>query len=220
MAMLNLVKIPIRAMDLSPGSRLLIPDVTWEQYETLLVDLGEDRHVPRISYWNQTLEIMAPLPEHERSIVVIADLVKVLLRLQRRPWESLRSTTFKQANLAGVEPDDCFYIQNQQAVIGKDRIDLAIDPPPDLAIESDVTSKTKTEAYQAIGVPELWIYDSGQLTIYRFQAGTYLDSEISPTFPELSIKELIPQVLQRAKEIGSSQALFEFEDNLRAKMQK
>ena len=87
MTRLNLVKLPITTIDVSPGSHLLINDVTWEQYEMLLADLGDDRHIPRINYCNHTLEVMAPLPEHERAIVVIADLVKVILRLQRRPWE-------------------------------------------------------------------------------------------------------------------------------------
>jgi Uma2 family endonuclease len=219
MTLLNLVKVPVTTIHLSPGSHLLINDVTWEQYETLLTDLGEKRHFPRINYWNQTLEVMAPLPEHERAIVVIADLVKVMLRLQRRPWESLRSTTFKRLNLAGVEPDDCFYIQNQQAIIGKNRIDLTVDPPPDLAIESDVTSKTKTEAYRAIGVPELWIYEAGRLTIYQLRDDLYVESDISLIFPTVPIKTLIPQVVQRAKEIGSSQALLEFEDELRTQME-
>ena len=218
MTTLNLVTLPITTIELSPGSHLLINDVTWTQYEALLAHRGDHRRLPRIHYWNRTLDIMAPLPELERVIVVIADVVKIILRLQQRPWESLRSTTFKRLNLAGVEPDDCFYIQNQQAIIGKDRIDLAVDPPPDLAIESDVTSKTKTEAYQAIGVPELWIYDTGKLTIYELQAGDYQDVDTSPTFPTLPIKDLIPQVLQRAKTIGSSQALMECEQAVRSQI--
>ncbi|MEO1093374.1 MAG: hypothetical protein AAFX01_00560 [Cyanobacteria bacterium J06638_28] len=89
MALLNLVKIPIKTVDLAPGSRLQVPNVTWQQYETLLEDLGAKRRTPQLSYCHQTLAIMAPLPEYERSIVVIADLVKVILRLQKRPWESL-----------------------------------------------------------------------------------------------------------------------------------
>ncbi len=218
MSVLRTVNIPITTIDLSAGSHLLINDVTWEQYEALLAYRDANSHLPRINYWNHTLEIMAPLPEHERAIVVIADFVKAILRLQHRPWESLRSTTFKHLNLAGVEPDDCFYIQNQPAVIGKDRIDLAVDPPPDLAIESDLTSKTKTEAYQVIGVPELWIYNAGKLTLYQLQAGQYRETDISPNFPELPIKTLIPQIVQRAKEIGSSQALLEFEEALRKRM--
>ena len=36
------------------------------------------------------------------------------------------------------------------------------DPPPDLAIETSVASKTKLDAYEAIAVPELWIFDGGK----------------------------------------------------------
>lgn len=101
-------------------------------------------------------------------------------------------------------------------MIGKDRIDLTVNPPPDLAIESDVTSKTQTEAYEAIGVPELWIYDAGNLRISHLQADKYVEHETSLTFPDLPIKTMIPQVLQQAKAIGSSQALMIFEDELRS----
>jgi Uma2 family endonuclease len=212
MSLINLVKIPIKGIDLSPGSRLLIPEITWEQYEALLEELEGDRHTPRIHYCNGTLEIMSPLPRHERAIVIIADLVKALLRVQKRPWESLRSTTFKRQGIAGVEPDDCFYIQNYRAVIGKDRIDLAIDPPPDLAIESDVTSKTEADAYIAIRVPELWVYSNGQLRVNLLQNGEYVESCVSLIFPDLPITEIIPHVVERAWEIGTSQALLEFED--------
>jgi Uma2 family endonuclease len=202
---------PIRQIQLQPGSVISIPNIHWQEFEEILEELGEKR-ITRIAYSQETLEIMAPLPEHERAIVVIADLVKVILRIQRRPWESLRSSTFKRINMAGVEPDDCFYIQNQQAVIGKNRLDLTIDPPPDLAIESDVTSKTRTDAYLVIRVPELWIYDSGKLKINLLSDDRYVESATSPTFPELPIPEIIPKAVERAKQIGTSQALLEFED--------
>ncbi|MEM6837180.1 MAG: Uma2 family endonuclease [Cyanobacteria bacterium P01_C01_bin.120] len=215
MTLLNLVKIPIKTIDLAPGSRLQVQDVTWQQYTALLEDLGQDRRTPQFCYCHQTLEIMAPLPEHERSIVVIADLVKVILRLQQRSWESLRSSTLKREGIAGVEPDDCFYIQNQQAIIGKDRLDLTVDPPPDLAIESDVTSKTQIAAYEAIGVPELWVYNSGNLRIFHLTINQYAEAETSQTFPNLPLKQLIPQVLQQAKAIGTSQALKAFEEKLK-----
>lgn len=123
---------PIQNMTLEPGSTATFQDVSWLDFEAMLQDLGEDRS-SRISYFNHTLEIMVPLPDHERSIVLTSDIVKLLLRLQKRPWESLRSTTFKTALMAaGVEPDDCFYIENYKAVIGKSRINLDSDPPPDL----------------------------------------------------------------------------------------
>ncbi|MEO0349736.1 MAG: Uma2 family endonuclease [Cyanobacteria bacterium P01_A01_bin.15] len=122
--------------------------------------LGEAR-TSRIAYSRNILELMVPLLDHKRSKVLISDIIKILLR-QERDWESLGSTTFRgQMETAGVEPDDCFFIENYQTVIGKNRLDLTIDLPPDLAIESDYTSKTKLEAYIALKVPELWIYDRG-----------------------------------------------------------
>ncbi len=212
MTVVSLVKIPIKTIDLSPGSHLLIPEVTWDQYEALLEELGEDRRTPRIHYCHGKLEIISPLPRHERAIVVIADLIKILLRVQKRPWESLRSTTFKRTGIAGVEPDDCFYIQNFRAVIGKDRINLAIDPPPDLALESDLTSKTEASAYIAIQVPELWVYGEGRLTINLLLDGAYVESSVSPTFPGLAMIEIVPNIVERAWEVGTSLALAEFED--------
>ena len=73
------VAIPIRAMTLSPGSHILIENVSWEQYEALLAELGEERLVPRINYCRNTLELMASLPAHERQNRIIADIVKALL---------------------------------------------------------------------------------------------------------------------------------------------
>lgn len=84
MPFLNVNRLSIKALNLSPGGHLLIPDVTWEQYEALLEDLGEERRVPRINYCNGTLEIMSPLPAHERPHRIIADIVKAILDAQDR----------------------------------------------------------------------------------------------------------------------------------------
>jgi Uma2 family endonuclease len=85
------------------------------------------------------------------------------------------------------------------------------DPPPDLAIECDVTSKTTLEAYQGIKVPELWVYDSGKLTIYILQNDNYIQSEISPTFPNIDLTQIIPDAVERSWQVGSYQALEELE---------
>jgi Uma2 family endonuclease len=198
-------------LQLAPGQKVTLQPVSWQRFEEILDELS-DRRSSRIAYADGILEIMAPLPEHERSKVAISDLVKIVLRLQKRRWEPLGSTTFKREGMAaGIEPDDCFYIQNYQAVIGKDRIDLSVDPPPDLAIKTDVTSKTERNAYEALGVPELWIYSSGMLSINILDQGQYVESQSSLIFPKIAIADLIPQYLQRAKEVGVSQSLEEFE---------
>lgn len=203
------ITIPIRAITLSPGSHLLIDDVSWEQYEALLEELGEHRRVPRINYYGNILELMAPLPLHERPHRMIGYIVTALLDAQERAWEDFGSTTFKQPKQAGLEPDICFYIQNSERMRDRQRLDMAVDPPPDLAIESDVTSKTTLDAYLAIRVPEIWIYDNAKLSIYVLQTNGYIESPNSPTFPELPIVDMIPRLVQQAFEQGTSQMLRE-----------
>jgi Uma2 family endonuclease len=206
------VKTEISRICLDPGSTITIPDVEWSEFELILQELGESRS-SRIAYSQNTLEIMVPLPDHERSKVLISDIVKILLRKQNRDWESLGSTTFRRkVKSAGIEPDDCFYIHNYEAVIGKNRLDLAKDPPPDLAIESDHTSKTKLDAYLLLQIPELWVYDGG-LKIYVLTGDRYAERETSPLFSAIAIKSIVAQVMEQAQKIGSSRALRAVEES-------
>jgi Uma2 family endonuclease len=200
---------PVSQMRLAPGSVVTIPNVSWQEFESILQELGE-RRAARVAYSKGTLEIMVPLPEHEKPKDLISDIVKTLLKMAGRRYEPFGSTTFRLENTAGVEPDACFYIQNYQSMIGRRRLQPD-DPPPDLAIETDVTSKTTLDAYEAIGVPELWIYSSGRLTIYLLRNRQYVKSDTSPTFPETPITQIIPTVVERAWQVGSVQALEEFE---------
>jgi Uma2 family endonuclease len=200
---------PVSQITLSPGSVVTIPNISWLEFESILQELGEKRRT-RIAYSNSTLEIMVPLPEHERPKDLISDIVKILLKSAGRRYEPFGSTTFKREGAAGVEPDACFYILNYQRMINRRRL-LPDDPPPDLAIETDVTSKTKIDAYKIIGVPEVWVYDSGRLRIYLLQDGEYVESDMSPNFPEIAIAQLIPATVERAWQVGNLQALEELE---------
>ncbi len=131
---------------------------------------------------------MAPLPEHEVSKKIIGNLVEILLEELDMEFWSLGSTTFDQEEMdAGVEPDDCFYIQNEAAVRGKDRIDLNVDPPPDLAIEIDITSRTRFNNYEVLGVPELWRWRGNRLEINVLINGKYIAATASAIFPNLPI---------------------------------
>lgn len=205
------VQKPVSMMQLAPGSLFAIPNVTWGEFEAILEELGE-RRSSRIAYSNGTLEIIVPLPEHEKPTDLISDIIKLLLKSTKRRYEPYRSTTFK-GNNAGVEPDACFYIQNYERMIGYQRL-KADDPPPDLAIETDVTSKTTLDAYQALGVPEVWIYDRGRLTIYLLRDSGYVESPRSPNFPEFQLEQMIPATVDRAARVGICQALEELEANV------
>ena len=204
------VTIPIKNIQLDPGSLMTIRDVTWEQFEAILEEREAAGIRTRIAYIKGTLEIMSPLPIHERPHRIIGHIVTAILDIQERDWEDFSSTTFrKKAKQAGLEPDTCFYIQNSAEVRDRKRIDLTVDPPPDLAIESDVTSLTTLDIYQALEVPEVWIYTEKKFTINVLIDGKYVESSSSPTFPNLPILELIPQLVDRAFTEGSSKMLRE-----------
>ena len=198
--------IPIDNIQLAPGNTISIRNLSWQDFETILSDLGERRST-RIAYYRGTLEIMSPLAIHERPHRIIADIVKTLLDLEGKDWEDFGSTTLKRPEVAGVEPDTCLYIQNVDRIRGC--IDLNLDdyPPPDLAIESDVTSITLVSAYRAMRVPEIWIYRDRALTINLLDGDIYQKSDFSLAFPELPIITLIPQLVQSAIERGTSQML-------------
>ncbi|MEG4573342.1 Uma2 family endonuclease [Microcoleus sp. N3A4] len=200
---------PVSQITLSPGSVVTIPNISWLEFESILQELGEKRRT-RIAYSNSTLEIMVPLLDREIPKDLISDIVKILLKSAGRRYEPFGSTTFKREGAAGVEPDACFYILNYQRMISRRRL-LPDDPPPDLAIETDVTSKTTIDAYKIIGVPEVWVYDIGRLRIYLLQDGEYVESDMSPNFPEIAIAQLIPATVERAWQVGNLQALEEFE---------
>lgn len=209
MTTLTLTLKPVSQIKLDPGSVVTISNVSWLEFESILQELGEKRST-RIAYSKGTLQIMVPLPEHEIPKDLISDIVKTLLKAVGIRYQPFGSTTFKREGVAGVEPDACFYIENYQIMIGRRRLEPG-DPPPDLAIETDVTSKTTLNAYEAIAVPELWVYDRGKLTIYLLRDGKYIKSETSPTFPNIPITQIIPGVVERAWQVGSYQALEEFE---------
>jgi Uma2 family endonuclease len=210
-----MVTLQLRQLYVPEGQRVLFYNVRWQEFEAILEELGEHRS-NRLAYSQGTLEIVAPLPEHEKAKVIIGDLVKVLLDELDLNWESLGSSTFKREDMtAGIEPDDCFYIQNHALMIGRERIDLNVDPPPDLAIEIDVFSKTQVNAYEALRIPEIWRFSNHQLFIYLFQNRTYVESPNSLIFPDLPIKEWITQYLKVSRIQGTSPTLRAFRKCIR-----
>ena len=195
-------------IDLPPGTIVHFPG-TIVDYEQLLERLG-DRAIPRVRFRDNRILLMSPLPEHGNEIDVLSDLIKALLRRQEKDWQSFHPITLRFGNEAGLEPDACFYIDNYRAILGKRKLDLSIDPPPDLAIEIDVTSFTRIEDYISLAIPEVWIYQKNELKIYQFTNGSYLATDTSNIFPDFPVKQTIPQYVERAWLVGSSVALREF----------
>ena len=170
---------------LERGQNLLLKNIGWQQFKTLLGELGESR-ATRLSYSHGILEIMSPLTVHEFSKRILGDFVEALLEEQEIEYWPLGSTTFENEKMEqAVEPDECFFIQNEAKVRGKKRIDLTRDPPPDLVIEIDITSHTRLKNYERLGVPEFWKFDGEKLEIYLYKEGHYISSENSSIFPNI-----------------------------------
>lgn len=195
-----------------PGHQVLLQNVSWSELEQILDELGENR-ATRISYSNGTLELMTPLATHENNKAMISDFVRILLEELGKEYRNLGSTTLKNAKMKqAVEPDECFYIQNEHLVRGIQRLDLSILPPPDLAIEIDLTARTRFNHYEQLGVPELWRYDGTKLEINILSSGKYLASEESLQFSGFPLKEVLPQFLEATQTQGKVSILKQFRD--------
>ncbi len=173
--------------------RFVIHNVSWEKYEALLELFGDGG--PKMNYCRGDLELMSPLIPHERYKRLFGFMVEALTEELDIERNALGSTTFrKQMAEKGLEPDECYLIANAGKMVSERTPDLEIDPPPDLAIEIEITNSLvdKLSIYAGIGVPELWRYDGEALTVLLLQPdGTYQVSETSRTFPFLPMGELV-----------------------------
>lgn len=165
---------------------LVLDGVSWDFYERVLTEIGDSSM--RVSFDNGSIEIMAPLAEHENPKEAIGSLIDVLTLELNIPIARFGSTTFRREDrLKGLEPDKCYYLANADRVRGMKAFDPAIHPPPDLAIEIEVTRRSipRQPIYAGLGVPELWRYDSRKrLTVLLLSArGDYVSAERSPSFP-------------------------------------
>jgi Uma2 family endonuclease len=180
-----------------PDEIIRLSGISWNTYETLLEEL-RDRRL-RLTYNRGNLEIMAPSPEHELSKEVLGRFIDTIAEEFEINIYPLGSTTFKQPELSGAEPDKCFYIHNIAVVQGKRRLNMAEDPAPDLIVEIDITSSSQNrlQVYADLGVAEVWIYNGESLIVHQLQNGNYQANPTSQFFANLSISA-IADWLQRS----------------------
>jgi Uma2 family endonuclease len=200
-------------IQIPPGSVLRMPG-TWDDYCQLRDSRG-DGSIPRLKYQPGEILLMSPLPRHGREAHLIARIVEIILESQDRNYEAFTPITMDLPEVSGIEPDYCFYIDNWQAAVGKDRIDWELELPPDLAIEIDVTSYTSEQYFLPYSVPEVWIFKKYRLMIYQLVDGKYEVSETSRYFPNLSLQDTIDLCFATAKEQGTGTAMSELRRSLR-----
>jgi Uma2 family endonuclease len=182
------------------GQGLVLGSVSWPTYERLL-RIFDGRHL-RITYDRGELEIMTLSPEHERFKHLLALLIAVLIEELGWNMAGFGSMTFKQRRRKrGLEPDECYWIQNEPAVRGKDKIDLRKDPPPDLVLEFDWTHSSidRLAIYAVLRVAEVWQYNGTSLRVQILGAdGKYAQSKQSQAFPFLPMDEVSRFLVMRS----------------------
>jgi Uma2 family endonuclease len=180
---------PVKSRD---NESVLLRGVRWSTYEALLEDMG-DRHV-RMTYDNGDLEIMTLSGRHERSKSFIRRMIDALTEELSIPIASGGSTTFKkELQHKGLDPDECYWVANELAVRGRTDIDIELDPPPDIAVEVEISTSVlnRLGIYSALRVSEVWRSDGQQILIEHLQEdGTYASVGYSPSFPWLPLAEL------------------------------
>ncbi len=172
----------------SGEQRIVLRNITWETYESLLAD-HLDSSAPRFAYDRGLLEIVSPSTEHEKDNRTLALLVEVVAEELGIDVLNVGSMTFRRQDLQrGFEPESSFYIQHEAHVRGRAQIDLLIDPPPDLVIEIDIAdpSFNKLPIYARLGVPEVWRYQDRRVTVLRLDGDDYRETAASSVLPPLT----------------------------------
>jgi Uma2 family endonuclease len=177
--------------ELAP-ERFVFWNVGWDGYQRLL-KMVEGRGV-RVTYDRGDVEVISPLSKHERKKLLLGQFVRILARDLHIPVMPMGSTTFSREDVdKGLEADESFYLSDLERVQDPDAIDLEVDPPPDLAIEIEITRSAldRIGIYGALRVPELWRFDGRTLIVLlRQQDGSYLQSPNSRAFPGVPMNEI------------------------------
>jgi Uma2 family endonuclease len=188
--------------------RIQIDDADWATYEKFLDAIG-NRSI-RCTYDRGRLELMPPMRIHEHEKKFLGRIVETTTLELEMAIGSCGSMTIRREDLArGFEPAECYYIANAMRLSDLHEPDFSVDPPPDLALEVDITSSSmnRQELYGLIGVPEIWRLDSDEIVrfLHLQPDGTYVVSENSRSFPFLT-SEIVNRFLNQYFESGDETA--------------
>lgn len=197
---------------LPPDSEIVLRDVTWDDYEALLNDVGEAAGW-RVSYQEGEIRVMVLSAKHENYSTLLDGMVRLVSLRRRIKILSFGSMTIKKGKAKGAEPDNCFYIQSAHLIGHKLKINFDRDPPPDVVAEIDIHHKSddKFALYAALGVPELWLYDEKKMRFYALQGGKYVEIKRSRALPMLASKTLT-DFLNRNRTQDQYEVLLAFEE--------
>ncbi len=174
-----------KPLDPLSEARIILPHVSWPQYETLIAMFG-DRPRLRLTYLEGNLEIITISPEHEMLKKMITRLIEAYALERDIDLFSCGSATFRrEATASGLEPDESYCIGTRKEY-------------PDLAIEVVISSGSidKLKVYQGLGVKEVWFWQDNRFSLYRLNdsSSEYDSIEQSTFFPELDFTLLATHI--------------------------
>lgn len=203
---------------LPEGATLVLQQFSWDDYERLVEDLTVSHARLRVTYDHGRVEIMSPLNEHEGYARFIDALVRAYAEHCSLKVETLGGTTWRRRKLEqGLEGDCCYYVKNANRIIGKKRIDLDIDPPPDIAVEIDITTESvsKFHIYAALKINEIWLYDGKKARLHFYQLAGKSYGEIDQSSALAGLRpSMIERALEQSKTEGQTAALKTFRQQL------
>ncbi len=173
---------------------VVLEDISWRTFMSFARDLEDSGQHKRLTYDRGRMAIVSPLPIHEKWKSLLGRFVEAIADERGITISTFGQTLWKRKDLKrGLEPDECFYIQHEPQMRGKRKIDLLVDPPPDLCIEIDLrrTPMDKRAVYAALGIPELWHFEKETLEVLALGSHEiYSRSDYSVAMPFLRPADL------------------------------
>ncbi len=177
--------------------------IGWDQYRTI-ADALPERGDLRIIYLDGSLTLLTTSRRHDWFAERLGDLVEAIATGLEIPWEDAGTATFRREDAgAGVEGDKTFYFgANADRMQGPQDIDLSTQPPPDLAVEVEVSDPADQAllVWGRLGVPEVWRFEPGREHLgfwRRRDDGIYEAVARSVVLPHVEPADILEQLGSR-----------------------
>lgn len=209
-------KVPDRIIN-HPLAVFVFENVTWDYYTQTLEALDRSGQHARVTYDRGRMEIMTVGRKHEIIKMAISRLLEVYACEMRVGIEGVGNVTCRRAGMdQGLDPDECYYVTSIYKGT-PDVLDLDNNPPPDLAVEVEVSNKLGARAsiYAQLGVPELWRFDGLAVVVMELAGKEYRPAQKSRFFPAIDMAEFSRFVIRAIKDQRT--AVLEYSDLLRAR---
>jgi len=188
----------------------VLDGIDYDGYVAIDDAIGENRHV-RVIYADGRLTFLTASRRHEWFARRLAEIVKAVASATRTRWEDAGSATYRKRDKeVGVEGEETFYLgASAELMRGSINIDLSTQPPPDLAIEVEVSHPADDAllVFGRLGVSEVWRFDVEDWTFsfcLRLEDGSYQISSRGIALPWLESRDILDQ-LKLADVLGASE---------------